>query len=109
MLPSIPAGALPHHLAIQAKTEERDASGGVVETWTTAVYRWSRVEPLRGRELLEANKIDARLTHKITMRYYAGLTPSHRLLLGTRVFNALVPLTLEERKAIVELFAVEDV
>ena len=107
--PTIAAGTLRQRVAVQAKTEERDASGGIVETWTTQHTRWARVEPLRGKELFEAQAVDARLTTKVTMRAYAGLSATQRLVYGTRVLNIVSVMDLDERHITTVALCTEDV
>jgi SPP1 family predicted phage head-tail adaptor len=80
---------------------DRDDIGGVTERWRPIGKRWAKIEPLRGTELLAAQQIDARITMRVTMRYLAGLTPSHRFLHTssgvTRTYNVIAPLNIEER------------
>jgi SPP1 family predicted phage head-tail adaptor len=107
------AGRLRHRVQIQSKPanqQDRDPAGGVAEVWTTEATRWAAVEPLRGKELLEAHMVDGRLTHKVTMRHYEGLTAAHRLLFGTRVLNVLMPpMNPEERGIETTTLCMEDV
>lgn len=74
------AGKLRHRIQIQSRGDDtRDTHGGVVEMWTTDATVWGSVEPLQGRELFEAQQIQSRVTVRIRMRHYAGLTAAHRL------------------------------
>lgn len=107
--PTIAAGTLRQRVAVQTKTDERDASGGVVEVWTTAHTRWARVEPLRGKELFEAQAVDGRLTVKVTMRVYPGLSATERLVYGTRVLNIVTVLDVDERHITTVALCTEDV
>jgi SPP1 family predicted phage head-tail adaptor len=109
MTPVITAGDLRQRIEVQHKTEERDLSGGVVEQWVTEQRRWAKVEPLQGRELFTAAQVDARVTHRVTMRYYAGLTASQRLLHQGRVLHILSVLNSEERGITTQVMAMEDV
>ena len=109
MTPTLAAGHLRQRVAVQTKTEERDASGGVVEAWVTEGQRWACVEPLRGKELFEAQAVDARLTVKVGMRYYAGLSPTQRFLYGTRVLNIVSVVNVAERSIQTIAMCTEDV
>jgi len=73
-------GPLSRRIAIQRATEARDAAGGVTRTWATIATVWGKVEPLRGRELIEAQGVKSEATHKITIRWYDGLTAKDRLV-----------------------------
>jgi SPP1 family predicted phage head-tail adaptor len=94
--PTLAAGILRHRVDVQRATQDRDDLGGVVQTWTRLVRRWAAITPLQGRELEAARQIEARITHRITMRAVAGLGAGDRLLFGTRVFHILAPLDMEE-------------
>lgn len=85
------AGKLRQRVAIQHHVEARDDGGGVVESWQTLDTRWADVTPLTGRELLVAQAIDARLTHKVTLRFLPTLTAAQRFLVNGRVLNILTP------------------
>jgi SPP1 family predicted phage head-tail adaptor len=93
------AGKNRKRIEIQAIGTTRGAAGEVVDTWTTETggTLWASIEPMSGRELFTAQQINAEITHKIRLRYYAGLTPAKRILFGTRVFNILYVMNIEER------------
>ena len=75
----VDAGQLRHRVEIQSLTESRNAHGGVTRTAATVAKRWARIEPLQGREFFDAQAVDATITHRVTLRYYSGLTPSHTI------------------------------
>jgi SPP1 family predicted phage head-tail adaptor len=107
--PTITAGDLRQRIEVQAQRLPvlRDEIGGVTEVWERVGLRWAQVEPLQGRELEAARAIEARVTHRVTLRYMAGLTPQHRLLLETRVFNIAAVLDLEERHIMHQVLCIE--
>lgn len=103
------AGILRHRLEVQQPTDVRDDIGGVRQDWLTVETVWGRVEPLRAREQLEAQKLEARITHQITLRYGSHLQATWRLRLKgtTRVFNPFPPMTTDERNREVKMLAME--
>jgi SPP1 family predicted phage head-tail adaptor len=111
------AGKLRHLLQIQLPTNVRDDIGGVRQEWSTLTTVWGDVEPLRGRELEVAKQIEARISHKITLRYRATVEPKARLRQVTsmdesraqvkKVFNILAPLNLDERNIELQVYAME--
>lgn len=106
---TIAAGDLDKRVEVQDKVNERDASGGVIEQWATVARRWARIAPLRGRELFTAQAVDARITHKVCMRYYAGLNATMRIVYDGRVLNILTPPTTpDERRVLTEFLGMED-
>ena len=108
------AGTLRHRVVIEARTSTRGTHGGSVEAWTPAATRWAAVEPLQGRDLLAAAQIDTRLTHRIALRYYAGLKPSsgetggHRIVFGERVFTIMQARNIQERGRMTEALCIEE-
>ncbi len=76
------AGRLRHRVQIQERVETtRDEHGGISPTWSTIATVSASVEPLRGRELFEAQQVQERTTIRVRMRHYPGLTTKHRLVL----------------------------
>lgn len=107
MPPVVSAGQIRKRVAIQTAVTTRDDIGGWAEAWSTTLTRWARVEPLQGKELLAAQQLEARVTHRVTLRYVAGLAPTQRLLLGTRVLAILRVLDLEEYHVTHQLWCME--
>lgn len=106
---TIRAGQLRHVIYVETKTEARDATGGVTETWTIPQNgkRYASVEPLTGREFLEAQSVGSDITHKIRMRHYDGLTPTMRIKFGSRTFNIEQVRNVEERDRATEVMVKE--
>ena len=103
------AGRLRYRVDVQRPVEARDDLGGVVQSWETAQTVWCDVEPLRAKELFEAAKIEARLSHRLTLRQYPGLTSTWRLRLAgtTRVFQPYSVRDVHERRRTMEVLAME--
>lgn len=91
-------GNLRYRVTLQQFTQIDDGGGGHTEGWADVAAVWASVDPLIGKERYEAQQIQATLSHKIKMRYRAGVKPSMRVLFGVRVFNILSPpIDPEER------------
>ena len=45
---------------------------------------WAAVDPVSGREYYAAEQAQSEVTHKVRLRYRAGVTPGMRVLLGQR-------------------------
>lgn len=75
------AGRLRQRVQIQERAETRDEHGGTEPNWNTIATVWASVEPLRGRELFEAQQLKERTTMRVRMRHYPALTTKHRLVL----------------------------
>lgn len=74
------AQALRDWLAMQAATTVADAQGGRATTWGTVDHLWGRVDPLSGRERLQASALQSDIAARITVRYRSDLTVTHRLV-----------------------------
>lgn len=80
-------GAFRHRLYVEAPYELPDGAGGVTRAFETAGLIWGLIEPLGGTEVLSEDRLVQRLSHRITIRAFAGLTAAHRLRKGSRLFE----------------------
>lgn len=112
------AGNLRHRITIQIKTETEDGMGGMVDTYPEKdwVEVWAGITPLRGVELIEAMKLEGKITHKIEMRYrrqlYSLISPSpvvKRLYWRKRerYFNIVNVINVRELNRKLEIMAEE--
>lgn len=62
---------------------------------------------MSGREYEESQKIRPETTYKISTRYFKGITPELRILYGTREFEIVPVLDLNERHEELQIVAVE--
>ena len=60
-----------------------------VTPWTTVATRWGLVEPVRASELFASQQSEGRVTTRVLMRRYPGLSNHHRLVFGGRVLNLI--------------------
>lgn len=84
-------GELRHRLTFQAPTSERRPSGSRDESWADAFTVWGEVEPISGYERIQAMQTTAGLTHRIRIRYRAGVLPTMRILHRGRTFAVVAP------------------
>lgn len=104
---SVRAGALRHRVTLEVPTGVADATGDPVPGWTVAAVVWAAVVPLSGQERLAAQQVVADVSHQVTLRYRADVTPHMRIRLGSRLFNILAVINPEERNRTLELLALE--
>jgi len=98
------AGTLRHPVTIQ---EPIDGPSSTL-TWATFATSRASLDPISGREFFSMQGIDTATTHRIRMRYLAGITAKMRLVIGTRRFRiAAPPRNLKERNRELEIFAEE--
>ncbi|MFA5866915.1 MAG: phage head closure protein [Actinomycetota bacterium] len=101
------AGQLRHKIVIQQVLLSQDAYGASVETLSTFATVWTSIEPISGREYFDSAKLNAEITHRIRIRYTAGITPDMKVLFGSRTFDILSIIDREERNREMELMCAE--
>ena len=105
------SGKLRNKISIQEATEV-DGSMGSSQSLTWANVEdtwWANIRHLSSREMVNAQGVAADATHQITMRYYSSLTPKHRILYGSRVFNISSINNINERNRTMVVIVSEDV
>lgn len=81
------AGKLRHRITIQSATQTTNGFGEVTKTWATFATVWAAVEPLTGREYMQARQAEASVTTKIRIRERSGVTERMRVSWGAHVFD----------------------
>lgn len=103
----INVGNFRNKITIQSTAQAADAYGALVDTWGTFATWWASVEPLNGREYVEAGKVNAEVTTRIKGRYISGVLPAMRAMFGTRVFSIVSVININERNRELELMCRE--
>lgn len=85
------SGELKHYVEFQTRAITQTAYLDQDTTWTTTFEDWIKIEPLSSRDLIAAQAINAAVTHKVTMRFRAGITVAMRILYGSRIFDIRTP------------------
>ena len=81
---------MPHRITIQTPTKTKNALHEPVTTWANLASTptiWSRIEPVTGMEQLEANKLTATTTVRITIRPRSDLTSEMRIIHGATTYQ----------------------
>ncbi|MED4586668.1 phage head closure protein [Brevibacillus choshinensis] len=100
-------GSLRHRITIQKFDKIDDGGGGYVNDWVDVTTISASVSPLQGKERYEAQQIQSTLSHKIKMRYLAGILPTMRVLYGSRIFNIISVIDPSERHRELEFLCEE--
>jgi SPP1 family predicted phage head-tail adaptor len=98
-----------HRVTIQQKAPTRDTFGGEVEAWNAVATVWASVEPLQGREFLEARQLQAEVTTRIRIRYRAGIVPQMRVVWGSHFYDVQAVIETEARRRELQLMCIEAV
>jgi SPP1 family predicted phage head-tail adaptor len=70
---------------------------------------WASVEPTRGREYQEAQRIRPELTYKITLRYLKNITPDMLIKFKDRYFQIISIINVKEKNEMLEIVCVEKI
>ena len=103
---------LRHRLTLQSVTRTRTEGGGFAEAWgpdqgAAAATVWAAIEPLDGSEQLRGMAMQEALTHRIRIRYRAGVTGKMRGVSEGRVFHFRRVINMGERGELLEILAEE--
>lgn len=106
----IRSGRLRHRVTVERPTEGRDAHGGVSLAWSRVATRWAGIEPISGKEFIASEATQTNVSHRIMLRA-GGLTlsPRDRIRYGDRLFGITAVLDRDERGAVLEIMATEEV
>ena len=85
------AAKLKHKLTIQRPIEAQNSVGEAVEVWVDYAPVWGSLEPLQGRELYQAQAMQAETVAKATIRYRPGITPKMRIVHRGLVYAITAP------------------
>ena len=91
------AGRLRQRVTIQQRAGTQDSYGQLDDDWDDVATVWGAVEPLRGREFLEARREGADVTTRIVIRHRPGVTPAMRVSYDSRVFDIQTVINTDER------------
>lgn len=81
------AGELRHRITLEQPSETQDKYGEVLTSWTTLATVYARKEDLTGRELFQAQQVNASVSTRFTIRHRPGLTAKLRVNHGGTIYN----------------------
>jgi SPP1 family predicted phage head-tail adaptor len=102
------AGNLRQRITIKTDTLTDDGSGGVTKTPSTHATAWAKVEPISSREAYQQGQLQGSISHRVTLRYQAGIRPKMRVEWGSRTFQIVGVRTETEEGRIVVLDCLEE-
>lgn len=102
-------GSLNKRIDILTTTEGTNEVGDTVLVPSVFKTVWASINPVSGRDYIEAKKYQTELTYKITIRYLAGLTPDMTLQFKNRIFLIQDIINPFEHNESLEIMAIERV
>lgn len=82
-----PVGALRRRLLLEAPAGTPDGAGGLLTGFETVAAVWAQVEWLSGNERWRGERPEQAASHRITLRWRAGVDAGQRLRDGDQVFD----------------------
>lgn len=81
------AGTLRQRVTFQQEVTTPDGMGGTSSSWSNTVTVWAGVKSLRGREMVQAGRLEASTVYLITLRYRDDITEDMRILWKNKLLN----------------------
>ncbi|HXC40330.1 MAG TPA: phage head closure protein [Burkholderiales bacterium] len=101
------AGSLRKRITIESPTETQNSVGETTQTWSTFAVLWADMERLTGSEKIAAAQVNAGADTRITARWTAGVTEKMRIRYGSRMFQIVSALNVDERNQELDILAAE--
>jgi SPP1 family predicted phage head-tail adaptor len=90
-------GELRHRLTLEELQRVGDGGGGFDEEWVTVATLSADLRPIGASEGVESDRLAGRVTHEVALRYRAGVVPAMRFRKGTRIFQIVSVINVDER------------
>ena len=103
------SGELRDYVQLQKPTYTKDDAGAeVLTSYTTQASVYAKVEPLSDSMSALAGQAFGAISHRVTVRYHAGIKSDWRVLFGTQeIYLVAPPRDLDERHTWMELRCLE--
>ncbi len=103
-------GKLRHRITLQEyKVVGYDPANQPILDWGEVATVWASVQPISGREYWARSQIQAEVTHRIRIRYIAGIKPTMRIQFRDRTFEIESIINWHERNIDLQLMCKEKV
>ena len=102
-------GTLRHVLKIQEPPSGTGTRGERTGDWSDLATVRGRIEHLSGDELIQAHQQVANASHRVTIRYTAGVTPEQRVKFGDRYLYVGAVNNVDELNRLIVLTCREEV
>lgn len=89
---------LRHRLTLEELSRVADDGGGFTESWVAVATIFADLRPISGSERVEGDRLTGSVTHDVVMRHRAGVVPAMRFREGTRIFQIIAVIDIEERR-----------
>lgn len=97
------AGWLRHRVTIQEKVITRDSYGEEDFTWKDVGNVWASIEPVRGRDFMQATTEQLTYDTLIRMRYGNTVTPNNRIAWNGQYYDVRSVVSVLEKNKELEV------
>lgn len=80
-------GALDQRATLLARTLTPDGAGGFSDGWTAFAAVWIALTPVSTTNAVNADHLESRVRHRITLRRRNDLAAGQRAIVGARTFR----------------------
>jgi SPP1 family predicted phage head-tail adaptor len=102
-------GRLNRRLMLEAPVESADGAGGVSRSFAAIATLWVSVMPVSAARQIEAERLGAKVTHRLHLRFSNDITTRHRFRGGARIYRIVSIRDRDGRKRFLEIEAEERV
>ena len=96
-----------HLVSIERRATVAGDYDDIPDVWEQHAPAWIDIKPLQGQELLIAQQVQSKMTHRATAPFQAGVTSDMRIKLGTRTLEIDSVINVDERNRQLEFQLVE--
>lgn len=93
-------GVMRQRLALDAAIESTDESGALQSVWQPLGEVWGQIAPISASERFVAERQEEAVTHRILIRWRAGVESGMRFRLGARTFLIRSAFDPDERQRV---------
>jgi SPP1 family predicted phage head-tail adaptor len=83
---------LTQHASLLARTLTPDGGGGYAESWDAFATAWIALEPRDATDDVNADHLESRIRHRVTLRRRPDLAAGQRVQVGPRLFRVYAVL-----------------
>jgi SPP1 family predicted phage head-tail adaptor len=98
-------GMLNRRLVLEAPVESADGAGGVIRGFAAIATLWVSVTPVAAAHAIEAERLGAKVTHRLHLRFSDDITTRHRFRDGVRIYRIVTICDRDGRRRFLEIEA----
>lgn len=93
------SGGLRARVTIEQEAPVAQGGGSYAPNWQPLATLWAQIEPVTGRVVRQGERLESRVTHRITVRYRSDIVAGMRVVWGSQLFaiQAVVNLGAQNR------------